>query len=88
LPRVVGRRAAREVGSVNAVTPTGHLTVRSFGSEVPPEGTDVRDARGVAHGRVVRVFGPVARPYLMVRLRRPPSPAEGAALLDATLERE
>jgi rRNA processing protein Gar1 len=73
---------------VKAVTPSGFLTVRSNGPDVVPEGTYVTDARGVVHGRVVRVFGPVARPYLSVRPRRPPTPAEGMALLDATLVRE
>jgi rRNA processing protein Gar1 len=73
---------------VKAVTPSGHLTVRAFGPEVAPEGTNVTDSRAVLHGRVVRVFGPVARPYLSVRARRPPTPAEGIALLDATLLRE
>ena len=73
---------------MRAVTPAGHLTVRANGPEFPPEGTVVTDARGVVSGRVVRVFGPVARPYLSVRLRRPPTPAEGVALLDATLRRE
>jgi len=88
LSRVGGPPAAREVGIVKAVTPTGHLTVRSSGPDAPIEGTNVTDSRGTMHGRVVRVFGPVARPYLSVRLRRPPTPAEGIALLDATLLRE
>ncbi|MGB6442390.1 MAG: H/ACA RNA-protein complex component Gar1 [Thermoplasmata archaeon] len=73
---------------MKAVTPSGHLTLRAPGPDVTPEGTNVTDARGVLHGRVVRVFGPVARPYLTVRPRRPPTPAEGVALLDATLVRE
>ncbi len=73
---------------MKAVTPSGHLTVQSFGPEVVPEGTNLTDSRGVLHGRVVRVFGPVARPYLSVRPRRPPTPTEGLALLDATLVRE
>lgn len=80
-----GRLAAREVGTVKAVTPAGHLTVRAIGPEVAPEGTNVTDSRGVLHGRVIRVFGPVSRPYLTVRARRPPTPAEGVGLLDATL---
>jgi rRNA processing protein Gar1 len=88
LSRVGGRPAAREVGTVKAVTPAGHLTVRALGPDVVPEGTNVTDSRGVLHGRVARVFGPVARPYLSVRARRPPTPAEGVALLDATLIRE
>jgi rRNA processing protein Gar1 len=88
LSRVGGRPAAREVGTVKSVTPQGNFTVRAPGPDVVPEGTAVRDARGVLHGRVVKVFGPVARPYLTVRPRRPPTPAEGVALLDATLTRE
>jgi rRNA processing protein Gar1 len=88
LSRVGGRPAAREVGTVKAVTPAGHLTVRAFGPDVVPEGTLVTDARGALHGRVVRVFGPVPRPYLTVRARRPPTPAEGVALVGATLVRE
>jgi rRNA processing protein Gar1 len=76
------------VGMVLAITPAGHLTVRASGSEVVPEGTFVSDAAGSMHGQVVRVFGPVARPYLSVRPRRTPSPSEGAALLGRTLVRE
>jgi rRNA processing protein Gar1 len=62
--------------------------VRSPGSEVAPEGTRVTDRRRVVHGTVVRVFGPVAQPYLSVRLPRPPAPAEGLALVGTTLIRE
>jgi len=76
------------VGTVLAITPAGHLTVRASGPEVVPEGSLVTDAGGTMHGRVVRVFGPVARPYLSVRPRRTPSPSEGAALLGRTLVRE
>jgi rRNA processing protein Gar1 len=88
LSRGGGRLTAREVGTVKAVTPAGHLTVRAAGAEVVPEGTNVTDSRGVIQGRVIRVFGPVSRPYLTVRARRPPTPAEGVALLDATLRCE
>ena len=70
------------------MTPTGRLTVRAASSEVAPEGTRVTDPRRVVHGTVARVFGPVARPYLSVRLARPPTPAEGVALLDTVLVRE
>ena len=73
---------------MKAVTPAGHLTVRAPGPDVVPEGTFVTDVRGALRGKVVRVFGPVARPYLTVRLARPPSPADGVALVDATLVRE
>ncbi len=73
---------------MHAVTPSGHLTVRTGGPEVVPEGTLVRDERGDLHGRVVRVFGPVARPYLSVRARHPPTPDQGLRLIDAVLVRE
>jgi rRNA processing protein Gar1 len=75
----------RDVGAVLSVTPSGLLTARAPSDEVVPEGTTVRDARGIVRGRVVRVFGPVARPYLSIRPRRTPTPAEGLALLGASL---
>jgi rRNA processing protein Gar1 len=78
----------RELGTILSVTPTGHLTVRSNGPEYPSEGTPVRDSRGIVRGRVVRVFGPVSRPYLSVRPRRLPTPAEGLSVLGGTLVRE
>ncbi len=71
-----------------AVTPSGNLTARAPGSVFPPEGTFVTDRSGRLRGRVARVFGPVARPYLSIRLARPPRPSEGAALVGATLLRE
>ena len=76
------------MGTVLAITPAGHLTVRASGREVVPEGTLVADPRGVVRGLVVKVFGPVARPYLTVRPRRIPTAAEGATLLGRTLVRE
>lgn len=48
----------------------------------------MRDARGILHGRVVRVFGPVDRPYYSVRPRKVPTPAEGMALLGSMMVRE
>jgi len=86
-----GERAGprdRDIGVVLAVTPTGQLTVRSTGPQFPSEGTAVRDRAGRHRGRVVRVFGPVAQPYLAVRLRRPIRATEGAELVGATLVRE
>ena len=71
-----------------AITPAGHLTVRAPGPDVVPEGTLVTDTAGTVRGQVVRVFGPVARPYLSVRPRRTPGPSEGAALLGRNLVRE
>jgi rRNA processing protein Gar1 len=73
------------VGVVTAITPTGHVTVRTAGKWVPTEGTSVVDASGRFVGRIVRVFGPVARPYVSVRPRRPPRDAEAALLLGTTL---
>jgi len=70
-----------------AFTPSGFVTVRSATSEVTTEGTIVRDARGRLEGRVVRVFGPVQRPYLLLRPRRAPSPIDGASLLGAEVYR-
>ncbi len=79
---------SREIGTIQSVTPSGRLTVRALGNEVAPEGTRVTDRRHVVRGTVVRVFGPVAQPYLSVRLPRPPTPAEGIALVGTALIRE
>jgi rRNA processing protein Gar1 len=76
------------VGTILAVTPAGHVIVRARSADVVPEGTPVQDARGTLRGRVVRVFGPVARPYLTIRPRRAPSPAEGLAWIGAALRTE
>lgn len=73
------------MGVVTAITPTGHVTVRTAGNWVPSEGTTVVDSTGRFTGRIVRVFGPVARPYLSIRPRRPPREAEAALLLGAEL---
>lgn len=78
----------RDLGTVLSVSASGNLTVRATGAEFPTEGSAVRDARGIVRGRVVRVFGPVARPYFSVRLRRVPSPAEGLALVGNTVVRD
>jgi rRNA processing protein Gar1 len=88
LSRANGRIGSRDVGNVLAITPAGLLTLRASGPDVVPEGTLVSDARGTVRGKVVRVFGPVARPYLSVRPRRTPNASEGAALLGASLVRE
>jgi rRNA processing protein Gar1 len=76
------------VGTILAITPAGHVIVRARGEEVVPEGTPVTEPRGRLNGRVVRVFGPVARPYLSVRPRRTPTPAEGIDWIGATLRTE
>ncbi|MFZ0891600.1 MAG: H/ACA RNA-protein complex protein Gar1 [Thermoplasmata archaeon] len=88
MSRVGSRSESREVGVILGVTPTGHLTARAPGPTFAPEGTRVKDAAGQLSGRIVRVFGPVERPYLSVRLKRPPRPEQGLALLGASLIRE
>jgi len=59
--------------------------VRAAGPDVVPERSRVADDRGNVHGVVVRVFGPVARPYYSVRPRRALTPAEGLRLIGSTL---
>jgi rRNA processing protein Gar1 len=88
LARTGGPSTVRDLGTIVFVTSTGQLTVRSSSADVVPEGTAVRDARGIVRGRIARVFGPVARPYFSVRVRRVPTPAEGLALLGSSLVRE
>ena len=84
---MLGRGVSSGFGSVIAVTPSGFVTVRCASGEFAPEGSSVRDGRGLLEGRVVRVFGPVARPYVLLRPRRAPSPVDGAALLGAEVHR-
>lgn len=81
-------RRAHEVGTVIAVTPSGHLVARCRSEEFPVEGTHVTDRGRLISGRVGRVFGPVARPYLSIRLPRPPRPTDAAALVGAALLKE
>lgn len=83
LSRKPAHGTARGTGTVVAFTPSGFVTARALGRDVPTEGASVHDARGLLEARVVRVFGPVARPYLLLRPRRAPSPVDGAALLGA-----
>ena len=73
---------------VIAITPSGRLTVRPPGAKFYAEGTDLVDRTGRFHGRVARVYGPVSRPYLSVRPRRPLGPAEAAALIGRDLTAE
>ena len=75
------------MGTVVAFTPSGFVTVRSASAEFAPEGTSVRDTAGRLEARVVRVFGPTARPYVLLRPRRAPSPVDGAALLGTEVYR-
>ncbi|HEV2519233.1 MAG TPA: H/ACA RNA-protein complex component Gar1 [Thermoplasmata archaeon] len=75
----------REIGVVVALTPSGRLSVRSPSERYPTEGTIVSDRTGAALGQVARVFGPVAQPYLSIRLRRPLRPHEAAGLIGSAL---
>jgi rRNA processing protein Gar1 len=75
------------VGTIVAFTPNGFVTVRAAGEQFPSEGAAVEVAGGRLEGRVVRVFGPVSRPYAVVRPRRVPSPVDGAALLGSEVFR-
>ncbi len=88
MPKAGGPQTPRELGTILSVTPNGLLTVRANGPDVAEEGTPVRDARGLVRGRIVRVFGPIARPYYSVRPRRLPAAAEGLALLGSSLVRD
>ncbi|MCI4365812.1 MAG: hypothetical protein L3K10_07140 [Thermoplasmata archaeon] len=85
MSRGSARSTPRSVGTVLAVTPAGNFTVRASGPDVTPERSRVADDRGDVRGVVVRVFGPVARPYYSVRPRRALTPAEGMRVLGATL---
>jgi rRNA processing protein Gar1 len=64
------------------------LIARALGDRFPTEGTLVADGSGQHRGRVTRVFGPVARPFFAVRLRRAPNPADGVALVGQPLVAE
>ncbi|HEV2429265.1 MAG TPA: hypothetical protein VGV64_05400 [Thermoplasmata archaeon] len=75
----------RDAGVVLAFTPSGRVTVRSIGPDAAPEGTWVHDPLGRFRGRVVRVFGPVAQPYLAVEPTKVPTPVEASALLGVHL---
>lgn len=73
----------REVGEVASCSPRGTLTVKARG--VFPEGTLVADPDGRFRGRVTRVFGPVAHPYLSVAPRRPLSTEQALSLVGTPL---
>jgi rRNA processing protein Gar1 len=70
---------------VLAITPSGLVTARAAPGEPPREGTELRAERGGFRGIVVRVFGPVAHPYLALRPRRALGGVEAAGLIGTTL---
>lgn len=60
----------KKLGTVHNLSYHGDLIVKA--AFAPPPGTVILDARGRALGRVRRVFGPVAGPYVTVQPQRPP----------------
>ena len=82
-----GRSLPREpdAGVVVALTPSGRIVARCAGPSAPEEGTEVVGADRNFRGTVVRVFGPVARPYLTVQPRRSPRATEAVGLIGSTL---
>lgn len=76
------------MGTVLAVTPGGLVTARAPGPDVVPEGALVRAGPGTFAGRVVRVFGPVRRPFLAIRPREPLGAMEAARLIGLKVRTE
>jgi len=70
----------KKLGNVQNVIHDGSLLLKAC--DAPAPGTAVRDARGADVGRVARVFGPVAEPYVSVR---PVRGADPVGLLGSTL---
>lgn len=68
------------------LSPRGTLTVRA--RTLVTEGSFLTDEQGRFRGRVVRVFGPVAHPYLSVASPRPLSAEAALALVGAPLHLE
>ncbi|HEV2449467.1 MAG TPA: H/ACA RNA-protein complex component Gar1 [Thermoplasmata archaeon] len=69
------------------ITPSGLLTARAASTPPVPEGSPVTTGSPTLHARVVRVFGPVARPYYSLRPARPVRLTEASRLLGATVLR-
>jgi rRNA processing protein Gar1 len=61
------------LGAVENISYNGSLIVR--GRFAPPRGSKVVDGRSKALGRVKRIFGPVAEPFIAVEPFRAPTPA-------------
>lgn len=68
---------------MTSLSSRGTLTVRA--AFAVPEGSTLSDPEGRFRGRVVRVFGPVASPYLSVAPRRSLSAPEALSLVGTTL---
>jgi rRNA processing protein Gar1 len=89
LARKEGRTGspAADAGAVVGISPSGLLTVRSSNEKFWPEGTAISAGEPRIRGRVVRVFGPVARPYLSIRLERVLGVPEAARLVGQPIRR-
>jgi rRNA processing protein Gar1 len=72
---------------VIGISPSGLLTARASTTPPVPEGSEVAAGAPVLRARVVRVFGPVARPYYSLRPARPVRLAEASRLLGANVVR-
>lgn len=68
-----------------AVTPGGVVTARSVDAGFPLEGTHLHAAALGVSVTVVRVFGPVGRPYLALRPDAPLKAVVAAALVGVRL---
>ena len=77
-----------EVAEVRAVTPNGNLTARALGPEFPLEGTLLTVAALGVSATVLRVFGPVDRPYLALRPKSVLRAPVAAALVGTRLTGE
>jgi RNA-binding protein len=67
----MGTFLSKRLGTVENFAVNGTVLIRA--DLAPPLGTGVVDAKGQAVGTVVRVFGPVRRPYLSVEPAGKPS---------------
>lgn len=83
--RTPGASSGQNVAIVLAITPSGTISARALGPKVPEEGSEVRCSVAAFRGTVVRVFGPVTRPYLAVRPGRSLKAGEAALLIGASL---
>lgn len=72
---------------VVGITPSGLLTARAASTPPVPEGSEVVAGSPALRARVIRVFGPVARPYYSLRPARPVRLTEAHRLLGSNVLR-
>ncbi|MCI4338514.1 MAG: H/ACA RNA-protein complex component Gar1 [Thermoplasmata archaeon] len=75
------------MGVVVGISPSGLLTVRASSTPPVPEGSELAAEGGGVRARVVKVFGPVSRPYYSLRPARPLRLTEASRLLGASMVR-